>query len=81
MPPKAQQLLLDPFLAGEDVLRCNWYYEGNDDQLRMFAVVVAGPRTVTMATGSRYIPAGHSQTHAHWSLVCRRATVTRRTGH
>ncbi|MFG2000992.1 hypothetical protein ACGFNU_17775 [Spirillospora sp. NPDC048911] len=80
LPPKAQELLQAPFLSGERVLRCDWYYEGHEHHLKMFMIYLAGPKSVTAANGARIIPAGHSTATAHWNLECRRATVTRRSG-
>ncbi|GAA2590219.1 hypothetical protein SMC26_20250 [Actinomadura fulvescens] len=80
LPPQAQELLQAPFLAGERVLRCDWYYEGHEHHLKMFMLYLAGPQSVTVANGTRIIPAGHTVATAHWNLECRRATVTRRTG-
>ncbi|KAB2339787.1 hypothetical protein [Actinomadura rudentiformis] len=80
LPPKAQELLQAPFLAGERVLRYDWYYEGHEHHLKMFIFYLAGSKTVTVANGTRIIPAGHTADTAHWNLECRRATVTRRTG-
>jgi hypothetical protein len=81
MPAQSQRLLLDPFVTGgEQVLRCALYYEGTQDVLDVFAVVLAGSRTLTAATGSRFTPAGYPEADSHWTLVCRRAAVLRRTG-
>lgn len=80
LPPKAQQALLDPFVAGESLLRCDVYYHGEAHDLKVFAVVAAGPRTVTSTIGTRVIPVGHDEATAHWDLACRRATVAKRIG-
>lgn len=80
LPPRAQQLLRAPFSTTEPVLRCDWYYTGTDHQLSFFAVVLAGAQHVTMATGTRVTPVGHTEQTAHWSLTCGRATVVRRIG-
>ncbi|WP_395959156.1 hypothetical protein [Actinomadura sp. 6N118] len=80
LPPTAQELLQAPFLAGERVLRCDWYYEGHEHHLKMFMVYLACPQSVTVANGTKIIPAGHTDATAHWNLECRRATVTRRSG-
>lgn len=81
LPPKAQRLTLDPFLgADEEVLRSESYYEGTADTLDFIVIVLAGAQTLTVASGSRYTPAGHPESLSHWKLVCRRASVTRRMG-
>lgn len=80
LPGRAQRLLLEPFLAGERVLRSDVHYEGHPERLNRFVLVLAGSRTLTAASGDRVIPAGHDERTAHWSLVCRRATVSRRIG-
>lgn len=80
MPPKAQELLLEPFVRGERLLRCETYYWGGPAEAKIFAVVLAGECTVTSAVGDRFVPVGHDETTAHWNLVCRRARVARRIG-
>lgn len=79
LPQRAQELLQAPFLTAE-VLRCEWHYEGSAHRLDMFGIVLAGERELTLATGTKDIPAGHTETSAHWSLRCYRAAVTRRSG-
>jgi hypothetical protein len=69
-----------PFAAGQRILRCHWAYEGFEHRLDMFMVCLAGPRDVTVATGTKIVPAGHSSATAHWSLTCYRASVVRRIG-
>lgn len=80
LPPRAQELLQAPFTNGQRVLRCNWAYEGFEHRLTMFMVYLAGARDVTVATGTKVIPAGHTDATAHWSLTCYRASVVRRIG-
>jgi hypothetical protein len=80
LPPKAQELLQAPFAGGQDVLRCSWAYEGFEHRLDMFMFYLAGPRDVTVASGTKVIPAGHTAATAHWSLTCYRASVARRIG-
>ncbi|GAA4619344.1 hypothetical protein GCM10023195_87380 [Actinoallomurus liliacearum] len=80
LPPRTQELLQTPFTSGQRVLRCNWAYEGYEHQLTMFMVFLAGARDVTVACGTKVIPAGHSDATAHWSLTCYRASVARRIG-
>jgi hypothetical protein len=81
LPAKAQRLLAEPFLAGgERVLRSEFYYEGTVDRFTMFVCVLAGPHTLTAATGTRQLPVGAAEDDAHWSLVCRRASVLARRG-
>jgi hypothetical protein len=80
LPPKAQELLQAPFLAGQRVLRCDWHYEGFEHRLTMFMLYLAGARDVTAAGGTRLVPAGHSEATAHWSLSIHRAGVVRRIG-
>ncbi|WP_433334004.1 hypothetical protein [Spirillospora sp. CA-294931] len=80
LPPKAQELLQAPFLGGQRVLRCDWYYEGREHQLSMFMLYLAGARDVTVATGTKVVPVGHTEATAHWSLTCRRASVVKRVG-
>lgn len=80
LPPRAQELLQTPFTSGQRVLRCNWAYEGFEHHLTMFMIYLAGARDVTVATGTKVIPAGHSDATAHWSLTCYRASVARRIG-
>jgi hypothetical protein len=79
LPRRAQELLQTPFLTDE-VLRCEWHYEGSAHGLDMFGIVLAGARELTLATGTKDIPAGHTESSAHWSLRCYRATVTGRSG-
>ncbi|WP_345438778.1 hypothetical protein [Actinoallomurus vinaceus] len=80
LPPRAQELLQTPFTSGQGVLRCNWAYEGFEHHLNMFMVCLAGARDVTVASGTKVIPAGHTDATAHWSLTCYRASVARRMG-
>jgi len=79
LPQRAQELLQAPFLTAE-VLRCEWHYEGSAHRLDMFGIVLAGERELTLATGTKDVPSGHTETSAHWSLRCYRATVTGRSG-
>jgi hypothetical protein len=79
LPRRAQELLQAPFLEDE-VLRCEWHYEGSATRLDMFGIVLAGASELTLATGTKQVPPGHSETTAHWSLRCYRATVIRRSG-
>ena len=80
LPRKAQELLQAPFITGQSVERCEWHYEGFENRLNMFMVYLAGARDVTVATGTKVIPAGHGDSLAHWQLTCFRATVVRRIG-
>lgn len=80
LPPKAQELLQAPFTGGQRIIRCDWSGEGFDHHLSMFMFVLAGPRDVTVASGTMVVPAGHTAATAHWSLTCYRATVARRKG-
>ncbi|MEO5876760.1 MAG: hypothetical protein ABIS86_21105 [Streptosporangiaceae bacterium] len=80
LPAKAQELLQAPFLGGEPVRDCNWYYLGHPHHLTMFFFFIAGPRSVTAATGTKLIPVGHTDATAHWSLRCHRTSVVRRVG-
>lgn len=80
LPLRAQELLQAPYMSGQPVLRCDWTYEGTAHRLNMFMVYFAGSRDVTVATGSKVIPVGHTDATAHWSLMCYRATVARRIG-
>jgi hypothetical protein len=80
LPPQAQELLQAPFGADRRALRCDWYYEGFEHQLTMFMFYIAGARDVTVATGTKVVPAGHTDATAHWSLTCYRASVARRIG-
>lgn len=80
LPPQVQELLQTPFGAGRQVLSCDWYYEGFEHRLDMFMVYLAGARDVTVATGTKVVPAGHTDATAHWSLTCYRASVVRRIG-
>jgi hypothetical protein len=80
LPPRAQELLQAPFVAGQRILRCDWAYEGFDHQLNMFMLYLAGPRDVTVATGTKVVPVGHTDATAHWSLTCYRVSVVRRIG-
>ncbi|WP_258572099.1 hypothetical protein [Actinomadura parmotrematis] len=80
LPPRAQELLQTPFLPGAKVLRCDWYYQGHAHRLSMFMLYLAGTRDVTVATGTKIVPAGHDDATAHWSLTCYRAAVARRIG-
>jgi hypothetical protein len=80
LPPRVQQLLQAPFAAGQPVLSCNWAYQGFEHRLNMFMLYLAGPQDVTVATGTKTVPAGHTVATAHWSLTCYRASVARRIG-
>ncbi|MFB4308890.1 hypothetical protein [Actinomadura sp. GTD37] len=80
LPPGAQELLQAPFTSGQRILRENWYYEGYDHRLDAFVFYLAGAKDVTFATGTKLIPAGHTDDSAHWSLTCYRASVARRIG-
>jgi hypothetical protein len=80
LPPRAQELLQAPFSAAQPVRRCHWGYEGFEHRLDMFMLCLAGSRDVTVASGTKVIPAGHDDATAHWSLTCYRASVTRRIG-
>jgi hypothetical protein len=80
LPPRVQELLQTPFSAERPVLRHGWAYEGFEHRLDMFMVYLAGSRDVTVATGTKVVPAGHTDATAHWSLTCYRASVARRIG-
>jgi hypothetical protein len=80
LPPRAQRLLTAPFDDAHPVTMCDWYYEGHANRLPIFVVVLLGRRQMTMAHGSRVVPAGHSDRTSHWSLVCRRADTASRAG-
>ena len=80
LPPRAQELLQAPFIARQPVLHCDWHYEGFEHRLTMFMMYLAGGRDVTVATGTKVVPAGHGPRSAHWELTCFRASVTRRIG-
>jgi len=77
LPPLAQELLTAPFRS-DKVLRCRWHYEGSADRLNMFGIVLAGTRDVTLATGTKLVPVGHTDASAHWSLTCYWAAVISR---
>ncbi|MEU8340704.1 hypothetical protein AB0C74_03310 [Spirillospora sp. NPDC048832] len=80
LPPQAQELLQAPFTPQRKVLRHNWYYEGFDHRLDAFVFYLAGAKDVTFTTGTKIVPAGHTDATAHWSLTCYRASVARRIG-
>jgi hypothetical protein len=80
LPSKAQELLQAPFTGDQDVIRCDWSYEGFEHHLNMFMFFLAGRRDVTVASGTKVVPAGHTPATAHWSLTCYRASVARRKG-
>ncbi|MCX3063420.1 hypothetical protein [Streptomyces beihaiensis] len=80
LPQKVQELLQAPFLAGQKILTRSFHYEGHDHHLDMFGIVLAGPRDVTAAVGSKKVPVGHTDATAHWALTCYRASVTQRIG-
>ncbi|MGK5555723.1 hypothetical protein ACSNOI_29310, partial [Actinomadura kijaniata] len=80
LPPRAQELLLTPFVTGQRALRCDWYYQGHAHKLDVFVLYLAGAKDVTVATGTKIVPAGHDDATAHWSLTCYRASVTKRIG-
>ncbi|GAB1332042.1 hypothetical protein ACE1SV_63810 [Streptomyces sennicomposti] len=80
LPQKVQELLQAPFLAGQKILVRPFHYEGNDHRLDMFGLVLAGPRDVTAAVGTKEVPVGHTDATAHWALTCYRASVTQRVG-
>ncbi|WP_017582062.1 hypothetical protein [Nocardiopsis valliformis] len=82
LPPRAQELLQAPFLDGQRLLRQDFYYlgyEGGGD-LEVFCMVFAGPQDVTAVEGTRTIPAGHTESSAHWDLTAYQAGVTKRRG-
>lgn len=80
LPTRAQEWLQAPFTATQPVRRCNWYYEGTNHYLPVFIIWLAGAHAVTVATGTKLVPAGHNDTTAHWELTCYRSTVRRRIG-
>lgn len=80
LPPQAQELLQAPFTGGQQVTRCDWYYDGTEQNLNTFVMYLAGPQDVTVATGSKVVPVGHTNATAHWALTCYRASVARRIG-
>lgn len=80
LPPRVQELLQVPFATGQQITRCHWHYEGSEHHLRMFMIYLAGPKDVTVAVGTKTVPAGHTSATAHWSLTCYRASVARRIG-
>ncbi|WP_242906546.1 hypothetical protein [Actinomadura terrae] len=80
LPPRAQELLQTPFVDGQKILRDDWHYEGRTNRLNMFMFFLAGAKDVTVATGTKVIPVGHTDATAHWSLTCYRASVARRIG-
>jgi hypothetical protein len=73
LPARAQRLLQLPFLDGQPVLNNVWQYEGTLERLDRFMFYLAGPREVTVATGTMVVPPGGT---AQWSLTCYHATVT-----
>jgi hypothetical protein len=77
LPPQATDLLTSPFHS-DPVLQARHHYEGVPDRLDIFGIVIVGRRELTLATGSRLIPNGHTPRTAHWALTCARARVTRR---
>lgn len=80
LPPLAQQLLQEPFVRGESILRTHWDYEGTATSMDAVTIILAGPRTVTVAAGRMSVPPGHNLLTAHWALTCYRAGVIRRMG-
>jgi hypothetical protein len=80
LPLQVQDALQGPFAAGQRVEDCRWYYEGDERHLSVFIVFLAGSSTVTLATGTKVIPQGHTDATAHWQLVCHQATVIGRRG-
>ena len=75
LPVRAQKLVTAPFDVQHPVLRQQSYYEGNDTQLSFFGLLLIGAKQITLAHGTRVIPAGHTEQTGHWSLTCRRAAV------
>ncbi|SFN50724.1 hypothetical protein [Actinomadura madurae] len=73
LPARAQRLLQLPFLDGQEVLSNCWLYKGTLERLDEFMFYLAGPREVTVATGTMAVTPGGT---AHWSLTCYHATVT-----
>ncbi|QFG20789.1 hypothetical protein [Actinomadura sp. WMMB 499] len=80
LPAQAQELLQTPFLAGQQILRNDWYYWGFEHRFDTFIYYLAGAKDVTVAVGSMVVPAGHTAATAHWTLTCYRASVSRRIG-
>jgi hypothetical protein len=80
LPPRVQRLLVEPFLSGQPPLRVGLHYEGTAQRLSNFSLVIAGARDLTAASGTRVVPVGHDESHAHWSLMCHHAVVVRRIG-
>ena len=78
LPPRAQQLLQAPFATGSRIDRQEYYYEGYPHRLDVFVLFLAGDDELTIATGTKLIPDGHSDATAHWSLRIHRAVVTAR---
>lgn len=75
LPPQARDLLVAPFGEADPVHRSAFHYEGTTAYLGMFALVLVGARHATVATGSRTIPARHTERTAHWALRVVRAGV------
>lgn len=74
MPPRAVELLTAPFRSNP-VLQADHYYEGTPERLDVFGIVFVGRRELTLATGARLIPTGHTPRTAHWALTCGRARI------
>lgn len=80
LPPQAQQLLQAPFATGLRVGRAEYFYEGFPHHLYIFVLFLVGDDDLTIATGTKLIPDGHSDATAHWTLQIHRALVTARPG-
>ena len=80
LPPQAQQLLQAPFATGLHVGRAEYFYEGFPHHLYVFALFLVSDDDLTIATGTKLIPDGHSDATAHWTLQIHRALVTARPG-
>jgi hypothetical protein len=79
LPPRVQKAMQAPFLASR-VRDHDCHYEGLEDRLDMFGIVLVGARHMTLARGTRLIPVGHDDASAHWSLKFYLASVIRLRG-
>jgi hypothetical protein len=73
LPPEAQQRLQQPFVAGDQVRECEYYYSGWPEGLDIWCFL-AGSRSVTFASGTGRLVPGRPRAYT-WELRCRRVDV------
>ncbi len=75
LPPEAQQLLQQPFVAGGRIEYYEFYYRGSEREMEVWCYL-AGPSAVTFATGHRSAPPGALPHEVDWDLKCYHAPLS-----